>query len=60
MYAGQMWNPPSVGNNPGFMMEYLRMVVVLTVVVVIIKVTHLFTVDPYLLLPVPNQEYQRL
>jgi hypothetical protein len=38
MYTGQLWNPPTVGNNPTFMVEYLRFVIVLAVAVICIKV----------------------
>lgn len=38
MYAGQKWNPPQVGNDSSYQIQYLRFIVFFTVVVIILKV----------------------
>lgn len=41
MYAGQKWNPPEVGNDSSYQIQYLRFIVFFTVVVIILKVMYL-------------------
>ena len=38
MYASQKWNPPTVGNDSTYYLEYLRFIVFFTIVIIIIKV----------------------
>lgn len=38
MYASQKWNPPTVGNDSTYEVEYLRFIVFFTIVIICLKV----------------------
>jgi uncharacterized membrane protein len=38
MYASQKWNPPTVGNDSTYEIEYLRFIVFFTIVIIGLKV----------------------